>query len=256
MPISIKPRRPISIQAYVVALLLVAVLFVMGMYGHQIDEALPSWFRFQLTDRNYLGWHRWCPLSAGEAIYGVLLFLAIAWAAYLYIDPIYHAFHGNLRRRQAFVSGIAAALALATCAPLVGGYAIYADHLMVLDPFRDVRPRRVVIDDIDRVEIGCHERITAGRFSSNWKVPSYRIVLRDGRVVSLLDLADGMYDDDQLMRAILAFDTQVRAHRIPKRLRKNLFGVEMGGNGYCYPRMESHYDQSLIPAIRQTFESD
>lgn len=254
MPISTKPRRPISIQAYVVALLLVAGLFVMAFCGHQIDEALPSWFRFQLADRNYLGWHRWCPFSAGEVINGLLVFLIVAWLAYLYIDPIYDAFHGNLRRRQAIGVAIVAALAVSICAPLVGGYAIYPDHLMILDPFRDLRPRRVAIGDIDHVEIGCHERMTGGRFTPNWSVPSYRVVLRDGRVVSLLDLADGMYHDDHLMRAVLTFDAQARAQRVPTRLRKNLFGGEMGDNGYCYSRMEKRYDNSLIPAIRQTFE--
>ncbi len=254
MPNPIRPKRQNPVLTAVILVAFLAIPAGMILFGRQIDDALPSWFLSRLTDRGYLGWHRWWPISAYEAFFASFFIWIPGLFAYYQIDAVYHAFHNNKgAARLGIIAAIAAGLVLFAYAPLTGGYAIYTDRLVVLDPFRDLEARTVMPVDIDHIDIGCHERLET-RGSRNWRAPSYRIVLRDGRVVSLLDLADRRYDDISLMRAVIAFDATARARHVPKRLRKNIFGMEMGDNGYCYGRMEKHFDQTLTPAIRQTFE--
>ena len=235
------------------AVVVLTICLGITFFARQIDAALPSWFADHLNARGWLYWRRWSPLSFYEAFYGQAVLWVVALLAYHYLDPVYHLFHGSLAARRTLLAVLAAGfVAVFVYAPGVGGYAIYRDHLMVQDPFRDVSARRVDIGDIDHVDIGCHERIY-GRHSPNWRVPSYRLVLRDGRAVSLFDLADFNYDDPKLMSAVLAFDAQVRAHGVKKQMRKNVFGSDMSSQD-CYAHMEDHFDGSLTPAIRQAFE--
>lgn len=254
MATSTKPKR---MNPVVAALILVAVLVFplsMILFGRQIDDSMPSWFLSRLTDHSYLGWHRWWPVTAGEALFAAFAVWIPILFAYYQIDAIYHLFHNNkAAARLGVTAAVAAVLALFVYAPLAGGYAIYADRLAVLDPFRELSARTVTPGDIDHIEIGCHSRIGL-RGHRHMPVPSYRIVLRDSRVVSLFDLADVRYDDNRLMRAVLAFDAQVQARHLPKRMRTNIFGTEMSNNGYCYGQMEGKYDPALVPAIRRTFE--
>ena len=254
MQTPLNSQRPDKVKIYaIIGVILVITLFV-SYYGQEIDAATPSEFLSHLASREFLSWHRWRPLSFDEAGWAFCLICLLIVGIFGYLLPKPPA--GQARRgfRPIFFGSIAAFLLIFfVYAPVAGGFAIYADHLAVENPFRDLQVRRVNIVDIDHIEIGCHERI-AGRHAPNWHVPSYRIVLHDGEVVSLLDLADSDYANNQLMRAVLTFDNQVQASGIPKRLRKNIFGATMGDRGNCYADMESDYSDDLRAGIRKAFE--
>lgn len=244
-------KLPMSPAQGVFHLLVVFALLCYLWLHEDLSAGLPSLFRDGLGDTSYAYWHRWVHLMAAEMLIPILLIWIVWSLVSVSFDSVYH-----FAKRHPLLPMLVPVIFMAV---LIGrdvyaGFAIYEDRIAMRSPLSGLAIREYGVKDIARVEVGCHERWRSGKRTPNWAVPSYKIVFRDGTIVSPFDLADSAYKDPALMKAILAFDTHVQAAGTPKTYRLNLFDYRMDGAA-CFDRMEGDYAAGFRPAMRKTFLS-
>jgi hypothetical protein len=233
----------------------VGIIVLIGMaqaaFHSYVSSQHSSAFHSMIADTNYSYWHAWSQITLLEIYFLTIFGGAFICIIFLQIDALYNLKKTLSKPLRNFLLATPLLLLFGfnLYCDFVCGYAIYPDHVTVLMPF-SLRSVRYDVKDIARIEVGCHVRASGKH--DHWDVPSYKIVFRDGRVLSVFDLAGRDYRDKDLMYAVLNFDAKVKAAHVPRVYRKNFLGMKMSAS-YCFPRMAERYPDEFSNNIDQTF---